>query len=165
MSVIGWPFRPSLLYLCPAFLVDRIYLWSQVWWMGCCSYPSTVSSAYMGWPLQAPHSPLPGVSATVTPLDSLEPCLFQVSGMYQRCPLFPHQPLISAHSSGHLLSPALPTLDLSHPFSLLILSPRYQLPLLFSKDIDTPEISFIAEIVQNTRFKFDQENLPVKAES
>ena len=46
-QVIGRLFPQSLLHLFPALLVGRTHFGSKVLWVGCCSYPCTISPAWL----------------------------------------------------------------------------------------------------------------------
>ena len=106
------------LHLCsifvPADLVGRTHFVSRVLWVVSVFIPPLgVLPGYRRWPLQAPYASLLGVSAKVTPIDSLEPPF--LLGLWYVLEMPPtHPPPIS------ILSPALPTPD---PPTALLSSP------------------------------------------
>ena len=105
-AAISWPFPKSLLhcFLCIDFRQDKFWVQSFV----CVPLPPLeVLSDYRRWSFQSPYPTLLGVSAKVTPIDSHEPLLSQVSDLrYQRCasPISIHSP-----SPPQLSSPSLHT--------------------------------------------------------
>lgn len=93
--MVGHTLNLSFIFM-PVHLIGRAnFEFKVLGWVDIFLLPLEAPSGYRRWLVQSPYSSLVGVTARVTPIDSLEPPLLTLVPGLQ---LFPEMPLL------HLLS-------------------------------------------------------------